>query len=175
MSKERTVVWKGQRWGNCVEYEAADEPGTLDVLFFWKTAVLLAEQTGSKKPQLPETFSEPFVCLICGLVRKPGKGPDAFSVASRGTARAAVEIKATITATGFTDAKRDLQFDELYWLSMPDYRNLRFSIYRFTRADLEQVVRQSRTRRERGTVGLAKVAAELGKKPFKEGRIGCLL
>jgi len=79
----------------CVRYSLDDEPSILDIFFFWKTSVLLAEQSKSKKPQLPETFSEPFCCLGCDLVHKRGAGVDAFRVDSAGHVTEAIEIKAT--------------------------------------------------------------------------------
>jgi hypothetical protein len=166
------VVVKDRKKHKCEEYEPADEPEILDVFFFWKTAVLLAEKTSSKKPQLPETFSEPFCCLICGLVRKRGAGVDAFRLNGADEVQATIEIKATITRSGFTDVKRDLEFDELYWLSLADYNSLKYEVYRFSRAEIRKCVAASRTERDRGTVNLKQITDRLQLKPIHRGRIG---
>jgi len=173
--REVSVVWHGKALPGCRRYEVSDEPGILDVFFFWKTTVLLAEHTHARKPQLPGGFSEAFTCFVCGLVHKEGTGPDAFRVNDAGDVEAAIEIKGTITEAGFTDVKRDLAFDELYWLSMSSYNDLRFSIYRFTRSEVKTVVDKSKTRRDRGTVGLRGLATELDRKPEVTGRIGFIV
>ena len=171
IGNEVLVNWKGSKI-KALRYSEKDLPRILDIFFFWKTAVLLATNTESKKPQLPETFSEPFTCLISDLVHKRGKGPDAFRLDKRGETISAIEIKASITKTGFTDIKRDLDFDELLWLSFASYENLKYKIFRFARSELESAVANSNTRRDRGTINLMKVAKSLNKDPDFIGRIG---
>jgi hypothetical protein len=158
----------------CIRYDHSDEPRILNVFFFWKAAVLLAEQTQSKKPQLPETFSEPFCSLVCNLVHKVGAGIDAFRLDETGQVVAVIEIKATITTSGFTDVKRDLGFDELYWLSLASYNSLSYEIHRITREQILRFVEASNTQRDRATVNLAKIVESLSLPPIFKGRIGII-
>jgi hypothetical protein len=169
--EELMVSYIGNNY-TCIRYNHSDEPRILDVFFFWKTAVLLAEQTESKKPQLPETFSEPFCSLVCSLVHKLGAGIDAFRLNQLGQVEAAIEIKATITASGFTDVKRDLGFDELYWLSLASYNSLSYEIHRITRDQISRFAAASNTQRDRATVNLAKIVERLSLKPIFRGHIG---
>lgn len=173
MSSDLTVVYKNEEYP-CIRYSWADEPKILDIFFFWKTAVLLAEQTQSKKPQFPEAFSERLCCLVCNLACKPGAGYNAFRLSKTGKALAAVEIKATITEQGFTDVKRDLEFDELYWLSFTDYNLLKYEIYKLTKQQLKEYVKQSKTERDRATVHLKRIADTYKLKPVRRGRIGII-
>jgi hypothetical protein len=125
-------------------------------------------------PQLPQTFSEPFCCHICRLLHnKEGKGPDAFDVTD-GIVRA-IEIKATITNNGFTDIKRDMNFNELYWVSMKSPEYFSFEIYRIERSRLEHYVESSKTERDRGTISLDKITKQEGIRPAFKGRIGIQL
>jgi hypothetical protein len=121
---------------------------------------------------LPQQFSEPFVSYLAGLVHNPKTGPDAFELSASDEVTAVVEIKATITDVGFTDLKRDLAFDVLYWLSMERYSDLQYSLYRVDKETLSNLTIDSRTPRERATVGLRKLFHELGVKPVTTGRIG---
>jgi len=156
----------------CRKYDKDDVPVMLDRFFFWKVSALLAETTATKRPQLPESFSEPFVSYLFSLAHNPGTGPDAFELTPEGEVASVVEIKATITDAGFTDIRRDLEFDVLYWLSLGDYSKLRYRIHRLERASLRMVSEQSRTPRERATVGLDKVIRQIGTQPAKKGHIG---
>lgn len=159
----------------CKKYGRDDEPHILDGFFFWKTAVLLAEQTRSKKPQLPETFSERFCCLVCNLVHKPGAGYDAFRLDDKGQVVATVKIKATITGSGFTDVKRSMDFDELYWLSFTHFSSLRYEICRLKKDHVHDFVVNSRTARDRGTVSIEKIAKAARIHPIQAGRIGVII
>jgi hypothetical protein len=171
---EFSLIWKG-RTLNCAYYDESHLPAILNRLFFWKTSVLLAEQTNTKKPQLPGTFSEPFCCLVCGLAHnKLGTGPDAFRLTTTGNIEAAVEIKAMITSHGFTDIKRDLNFDELYWLSLEKHHHLRYKIYRFHNEQIGSFVARSNTKRDRGTGSLQNIAEALQLSPLYSGHIGII-
>ena len=165
------VQWKNKHY-ECAEYDQNDELKILDKLFLWKTTVLLAKQTDSKNAQLPETFSEPFCCLVCGLVHKLGSGPDAFRLDSRGEVEAVIEIKATTTKQGFTDIKRTMDFDELYWLSFADFDTLHYKVYRLTKPHLENFVEASKTARDRATINLQAVVNKYGLQPIHQGYIG---
>jgi hypothetical protein len=169
-----SVQWNGKKY-DCEKYDKSDLPKILEVFFFWKTATLLAKTTESKNPPLPEKFSERFCCLVCGLVHKSGSGPDAFRLDNSSKILSVAEIKATITPTGFTDVKRDLNFDELYWLSFADYAALNFEIYKFTKEQIKRVVDASGTERDRGTVNLKKVASFHKLQPIQKGCIGIQL
>ena len=158
----------------CVHYDVDDEPSILNIFFFWKTTVLLAEQSNTRKPQLPETFSEPFCCLNCDLLHKKGAGLDAFRVDAAGTVTEAIEIKATVTEAGFTDVKRTMDFDELIWLSFSGYASLGYSIYRITKSDISPYVQKSKTDRDRGTINLRRIVSDLDITPFVTGRIGVI-
>src|SRR6266478_3415596 len=127
-----SLKWHGKTY-DCARYDRSDTPQVLDVFFFWKTAVLLAEHTKTRNPPLPEKFSAPLCCFLCGLVHKKGAGADAFRVGASDKIQASCEIKGTVTESGFTDVKRSLDFDELYWLSFSDHHTLQFEIYRFTK------------------------------------------
>jgi hypothetical protein len=166
-----TVDWHGRSYAKCRLYEPSDEPRILEVFSLWKVAVILSERTATKNPQLPQTFSEPFVSLLCGLAHNSGTGPDAFRLDPQLRATA-VEIKATITPVGFTDIKRDLEFDELIWLDMHQYEVLSFDLYSLGRHEFEAAVAASRTARDRGTIGMRRIAVGLGRGPFLRGRVG---
>lgn len=189
--KTTTVTYGNQQFP-CRKYDIEDEPQILDTFFFWKTTVLLAEQTKSRRPQLPETFSEPFCCLVCGLLHKPGSGLDAFRYDEEGQVRA-VEIKATITPTGFTDVKlteagfTEIEitesgvnevpingFDELYWLSFADYNAYRYEVYRLEYAQITELADKSKTLRDRKTINLKSVVDQFDLPPVARGRIGVL-
>ncbi|MCX6028649.1 MAG: hypothetical protein NT169_05020 [Chloroflexi bacterium] len=168
--KELTVTYNGKPY-HCEKYEQADEPRIIETFFSWRIAVLLAGNIKSKNPPIPETFSEPFCCLVCDLLHKPGTGYDAFRQDNSGHVFS-VEIKATITGTGFTDVKRDLDFDELYWLSFCNYAQLRYEIYRLSKTDIFTAAGKSNTARERATVGLAKIVETAHLRPIQTGYIG---
>lgn len=168
----QTVKWKGALY-ECESYDATYLPSILEVFFFWKTAALLAKTTETKNPPLPEKFSARLCCFVCGLAyKKPGPGPDAFRLDKTGLVEAAVELKATITPSGFTDVKRDLNFDELYWVSFAGYKDLRFEIYRFDKEQIRRFVDKSKTNRDRATMTLAKVAEHFDLRPIRRARIG---
>jgi hypothetical protein len=169
-----SISWDGKIY-ECEQFSKSDLPSILEVFFFWKTATLLASTTGSKDPPLPEKFSERFCCLVCGLVHKSGSEPDAFRLDKTGSVVSVVEIKATITPTGFTDVKRDLNFDELYWISFADYKSLNYEIYRFSKTEIKLFVDKSKTSRDRGTVGLKAVADYHNLKPIQKGYIGVVV
>lgn len=171
--QNQTVQHQGRSF-QCVHYSVDDEPSILNIFFFWKTTVLLAEQSNTRKPQLPETFSEPFCCLNCDLLHKKGAGPDAFRVDAAGTVTEAIEIKATVTEAGFTDVKRTMDFDELIWLSFSGYASLGYSIYRITKSDISSYVQKSKTDRDRGTINLRKIVNDLHITPLITGRIGII-
>ena len=171
--KTMNVTWDGQAWPDCQQYEPDDEPGILDGFFYWKAAVLLADKTTSMKPGLPETFSKPFACLVSGLLYNPGRGPNAFRLRSDGaTVEAAVDIKATVGTSANATFSRFLRFDEVYWLNMTDHVNLRFSIIRFTKAEIGAVLRRPKAEPDRGFVGPWRLSQDLGRSPFLSGRIG---
>ena len=155
----------------CRSYDYSDLPQILDIFFFWKVSALLADTTGDKKPQFPESFSEKFCCFVCGLAHKPGDGPDAFKVGSNKKVRK-IEIKATTTATGLTSIKRDCNFDDLYWVSFVDYNSLKYVIYKFTRTQIMKLVDVPKVKNNIATVNLMKYAQDLKLEPAHKGRIG---
>lgn len=169
---QKLSVQVGQETIECIQYDLNDEPAILDIFFFWKTSVLLAERSETKKPQLPETFSEPFCCLVCDLVHKKGRGLDAYKIDNNNQATTRIEIKATITKVGFTDVKRTLPFDELFWFSFSGYASLSYVIYRISAADLQSYVNSSKTEGDRATVSLEKIVSAKNIQPFMSGRIG---
>lgn len=169
---ETLFIQDGQKKVECIRYSLKNEPAILDIFFFWKTSVLLAEQTRTKKPQLPETFSEPFCCLVCDLVHKKGAGLDAYRLDENNQVTAAIEIKATVTKSGFTDVKRVSDLTELVWLSFSGYASLEYEIYRITKADLQPYLSNSNTLRDRATVNLKGIVTAKNIPPFKSGRIG---
>jgi len=171
---EFNVTWKKCPY-RVRQYQQVDEHEIVDNFFFWKITALMAKTRGHKTPQLPQTFSEPFCCYTCNLAHNlGGSGPDAFLVRKEATnkVQSAIEIKATITPQGFTDVKRDLDFDELYWLSMAGYENLTYEIYSMPRSMIEGYVKRSKTVRDRGTVNLTEIVHEGNLKPFRQGYIG---
>lgn len=172
--KTVSIPWKDKSY-ECETYEAEDLPKILEVFFFWKTTALLAEKTETKNSPLPEKFSARFCCFTCGLAyKKPGSGPDAFRFDNENKARA-VELKATITTTGFTDIKRDQNFDELYWLSFADHNALRYEVYKFQKREIDFFVQRSKTNRDRATMNLKNVADHFKVKPVQTGCIGVII
>ena len=172
--KTLSIPINGKKY-DCETYEESDLPEILEVFFFWKTAALLAEKTGTKHSPLPEKFSARFCCFACGLAyKKPGPGPDAFRLNKRNKA-IRVELKATITPSGFTDVKRDQDFDELYWLSFAGYNALKYEIYKFKRSQIDFFVKKSNTNRDRATMNLKNVAVHYKLRPIQTGRIGVIV
>jgi hypothetical protein len=171
-NKEIDVSWGGRNY-RATKYEGSDEPRILDRFFFWKMTASMAGFTGDKRPQLPETFSEPFCCLSCDLLHNLDRsGPDAFRLDRYGNVESAIEIKATITKGGFTDVNRSLSFDELYWLSLASYDSLRYEIFKIHKSKIEPLVRASATARDRGTVNLQRVVDGHKLLPTFRGHIG---
>ena len=110
----------------------------------------------------------------CGLLEnRSGKGCDAFRQNLDGSI-SAVEIKATISPGGFNDIKRDLRFDELYWLDFSSYDTLKYRIYRFTQSDVRLATETSRTARERATLNFRRFILDLNMTPLHAGRIGVI-
>ena len=169
---QKLSVQVGHETVECIQYDLDDEPAILDIFFFWKTSVLLAEQSKTKKPQLPETFSEPSCCLVCDLVHKKGRELDAYKIDKNNQATTRIEIKATITEIGFTDVKKKSDFEELFWLSFSGYTSLSYAIYRISKADMDPYLDNSKTERDRATVSLNKIVSARNIQPFKSGRIG---
>src|SRR5712692_2966766 len=166
------VSWNGRHF-RTRGYGSSDEPKILDHFFFWKMTAVMAGFTDDKKPQMPETFSERYCCLVCGLLHNLERtGPDAFVVDTDGRVESAVEIKATITKGGFTSVGRSLNFDELYWLSFAGYNSLNYEIFRIHKSKIELLVRRSRRWSDRVTVNLQRLVDRYGLKPFQVGRIG---
>ncbi len=155
------------------KYGRGDEHEILDQLFSWKVTALIHKFTGIKKPQMPGTFSERFVCYVCGLAHNTeGSGPDAFLLNLQGNVESAIEIKATTTEGGFNDVKRALQFDELYWLSFVDFDSLKYEIYHISKHRIESFVEASGTKHDRATVNLKRITKENRLGPAHKGRIG---
>ena len=85
-----------------------------------------------------------------------------------------IEIKATITASGFTYVKRNLDFDELYWLSLADYNSLSYKTHRITKQNITPFTTKSAMKRDRATVNFTSIVAQLRLQPLVEGRIGII-
>jgi hypothetical protein len=138
----------------------------------------LASASELKRPSLPTEFSTPFCCRVLDLahaVKSPKSEPNCFEIGrieDGSLAIKTIEIKATITEDGFTDIKKDLDFDELCWLDCSNYKNLSFYIYQFTKEDLKSFILESKTQRNSVTVHMAEIAKELGVQPVFEGRVG---
>ncbi|SRR5712692_3901865 len=166
------VSWNGRHF-RTRGYGSSDEPKILDHFFFWKMTAVMAGFTDDKKPQMPETFSERYCCLVCGLLHNLERtGPDAFVVDTDGRVESAVEIKGTITKGGFTSVGRSLNFDDLYWLSFASYDSLRYKICRIKKPMIQQIIRRSRFGLDRGTVNLKRIVDRFELRPTHVGYIG---
>jgi len=171
------VIHKGKRV-SCNLYSHEDDFLILEMFFNWRMQEQLASASGLKRPSLPPEFSTPFCCRVLNLAHstKSSKSePNCFEIGrieDDGVAIKTVEIKATITEDGFTDIKKDMDFDELCWLDCSNYKGLSFYIYQFTKDDLKPFVSVSKTKRPSVTVHMADIAKTLDLKPVFEGRVG---
>lgn len=157
----------------CILYDEEDVAKFLDIYFLWKISALLAKETKTKNLQLPATFSERIVCYALNLYHKPsGTGPDAFKKHNE-SQFLPVEIKATMTNTGYTDVKRD-GFDYLYWLDLQGYADNTLKIYEFALSDIIQAIDGRKSRGNRTSIGLAQIADSFGKSPVFEGYIAVI-
>jgi hypothetical protein len=150
------------------KYDESDEALILEPLWVWKVACILNEKNGSRRPPLPEDFSEPMVSYICGLHHKQGRGPDAFLLNQDNEIIKSIEIKATITESGFQEVKNE-QYDELYWLRFHEHEKLKYEIYKFPCEKIEQYL-QGRNNRK---INLINLIGEIDK-PIAIGRIGIM-
>ena len=170
-----SVIHNGES-SPCQIYTPEDDPEILKVFFNWMLQETIASASGMKRPPLPSEFSIPFCCRILGLARKTRtakNSPDCFEIEGSydgAKITSAIEVKATITEDGFTDLKKNLDFDRLCWLDCSDYKNLKFSLIHFTRDELSGFVDGGK--RDRTTVHLRAIAEILGRTPFFEGSIG---
>ena len=162
----------------CNLYSHEDDFMILNIFFNWRMQEQLASASSLKRPSLPTEFSTPFCCRVLDLAHstKSSKSePNCFEIGrveDNAVAIKTIEIKATITEDGFTDIKKDLDFDELCWLDCSNYKNLSFYIYQFTKEDLKSFISESKTQRNSVTVHMAEIAKELGVQPVFEGRVG---
>ena len=173
--KNISIVHNGED-SPCHLYAKEDDPEILKVFFNWMLQETIASASGMKRPSLPNEFSVPFCCRILGLARKTRtskNNPDCFEIEGPydgAKVTSSVEIKATITGDGFTDLKKNLDFDRLCWLDCSNYKNLKFNLTHFTREELKCFVDGGK--RDRTIVHLRMIAEELGRAPFFEGSIG---
>lgn len=171
------VIHNGKKV-SCNLYLHEDDFSILDVFFNWRIQEALTSVSGLKRPSLPTEFSTPFCCRVLNLAHstKSSKSePNCFEISrieDDAVAVKAIEIKATITEDGFTDIKKDLDFDELCWLDCSNYKNLSFYIYQFTKESLKPFILESKTQRPSVTVHMAEIAKELKIQPVFEGRVG---
>ncbi len=172
------TVLHGGKTTQCNLYSEEDDFSILEKFFNWRMQEQLASAGNLKRPALPVEFSVPFCCRMLGLahnVKSAKSDPDCFEIATAGETTVAtkvVKVKATITEDGFTDIKKDIDFDELCWLDCSDYRNLSFHIYQFKKEDLANFLSESKTARASATVHMEGSASELGIRPVFEGRVG---
>ena len=148
------------------KYNKSDEALILESLWVWKVACILNEKNGSRRPPLPEDFSESIVAYICGLHHKKGRGPDAFLLNQNNEIIKSIEIKATITESGFQEIKNE-QYDELYWFRFHEHEKLKYEIYKFSRTKIEQFLNGKNNRK----INLIKLICE-NDRPIATGRIG---
>lgn len=162
----------------CNLYLHEDDFSILDVFFNWRIQEALTSVSGLKRPSLPTEFSIPFCCRVLDLAYavKPLKSsPNCFEIGhieDDFLSIKTIEIKATITEDGFTDIKKDLDFDKLCWLDCSNYKNLSFYIYQFTKDELKPFISSSKTQRHSATVHMAEIAKELKIQPVFEGKVG---
>jgi phosphorylcholine metabolism protein LicD len=109
------------------------------------------------------------VSYICNLHHKQGRGPDAFLLNQDNEIIKSIEIKATITKSGFQEIKNE-QYDELYWLRFHEHEKLEYEIYRFTREKIEQFLEGKNNRK----VNLIGLICE-DDKPIAAGKIGFII
>jgi len=124
------VSYNGKQY-ECEKYEKKDEKDLIERYFFWRVSTFITANKKLRKPPIPEDFSEPFCCYVGNLVHKRGAGPDAFKLDSNGNVIRTIEIKATTTDSGFQGVKK-YSFDELYWLDLSEFKQLKYKIYKFT-------------------------------------------
>ena len=171
------VIYKGKTVP-CSIYSHEDDFMILNIFFNWRMQEQLASASELKRPSLPTEFSTPFCCRVLDLAHstKSSKSePNCFEIGrveDDPVAIKTIEIKSTITEDGFTDIKKDLDFDELCWLDCSNYKNLSFYIYQFTKEDLRSFISESKTQRNSVTVHMAEIAKELGVQPVFEGKVG---
>ena len=172
--KEVYPHWENQSI-KCIKYDPKDLDQILREFFAWKKLALIVEESNDKKPPLPSTFSEKFICCLFGFVRSTKTtGPDAFQLNKNNQVVSIIEIKATSTSNGRNDIKRDLKFDELYWLNLEKYRESKYEIFKITSQQFKQFVlniNESEAKRERSNIGLNKMIKAEKINPIKCGRI----
>jgi len=150
------------------KYEKSDEAAILEPLWVWKVACILNEKNNTRRPPLPENFSEPMVSYVCDLYHKQGRGPDAFLLNKDNKITKSIEIKATITESGFQEIK-NAQYDELYWFRFHAHEKLEYKIYKFSRDKIDQYLKGKNNRK----INLIKLVGK-DDKPITIGRIGII-
>jgi len=157
---------------NVAKFDESDEAEILDSLWVWKISSMLKKQIGGDLPGLPAHFSERFVCYLCGLHHKKGRGPDAFLLDKKNKIIKRIEIKATTTPTGYQEIKSE-NYDELYWFRFHEHAELKFEIYKFSKERIEKYFRNKSNPKSK-QLNLIKILDQ-HERPIISGRIGVKL